>query len=112
MTWLAEYSLRVAALIAVVGAGSILSRSASAHGRLFAWTVVLYIAAAMPLLADLLPALPIPVLYNAPLIVVSSGDSGLIEPAFQAAALPGISPSSSALSWLFTAYLVGVVFLF
>jgi beta-lactamase regulating signal transducer with metallopeptidase domain len=111
MTWLADHSLRVAALVVVVGAGSLLAPRASAHSRLFAWTVVLYAAIAMPLLANVLPDVPVPVAFGDPVIVVPTRGPAVIEPALQANAGHGASQSSSAVPWLVATYLTIAGFL-
>ena len=112
MTWLADHSLRVAALVVIVGAGSLLSRRASAHSRLFAWTVVLYAAVAMPMLALVLPDVPIPVAFGDPVIVVPGLEPAVLEPAQQANAGLAASQSRSALPWFVATYLAIAVFLF
>ncbi|HUR21788.1 MAG TPA: M56 family metallopeptidase [Vicinamibacterales bacterium] len=107
MTWLANHSLRVALLVIVVGAGSILARRASAHGRLFAWTVVLYTAAAMPLLAGLLPDVRVPIVFSEPVLVVPEHGGATIA-SFQPTpeGVPA-SQSSSGLPWLLALYCAG-----
>ena len=112
MTWLADHSLRVAALVLVVGAGSLLARRASAQSRLFLWTVVLYTAAAMPILAAVLPDVSIPVVFSNPVIVVPGPDAVLIEPALQAGAALASSQSATAVPWVLATYLAVAGFLF
>ena len=112
MTWLADHSLRVAAMIVVVGAGSLLARRASAHSRLFAWSVVLYTAAAMPVLAAVLPDVPLPVTFGDPVIVVATREPVVLQPSLQAEAGLAARPSPTAVPWLFAIYLAVAGFLF
>lgn len=70
MGWIGDYSLRVAVLIVLVGGASLVMRRASSAGRLFAWTVVLHLAVAMPLLAMALPEVPLPSIFAEPVILV------------------------------------------
>jgi TonB family protein len=109
MMWLADHSLRVLALISVVGLGSVLARKASAHSRLFAWTVVLYVAASMPVVTAVLPDVPLLTGFNAPEIVVASRETTAI----QSAVIPVFPTSTrpSAFSWLLALYLTGAIFL-
>ena len=110
MMWFADHSLRVLALIIAVGLGSVLARKATAHGRLFAWTIVLYIAASMPMLTTVLPDVPLLASFSAPTIVVSSGNPTSIgvesKPLFVAS-----SPRPSTFPWLLALYLTGLTFL-
>ena len=112
MTWLADHSLRVAAMIVVVGAGCLLARRASAHSRLFAWSVVLYTAAAMPLFAAVLPDVSLPLTFGDSLIVVPQHEPVGIQPALQAQTGPAASQSPTSLPWLIAIYLAVAGFLF
>ncbi len=109
--WLADHSIRAAALILLVGVGCVLARRSSAQSRLFAWTVVLYMAVAMPLLAVVLPELLVPVVLSDLVIVVPAGDSIVAAPLRQAAESFPSTRSSSTLPWLLAIYLAGMGFL-
>jgi len=111
LTWLADHSLRVAALMLVVGAGSLLARKASAQSRLLAWTVVLYLAAAMPLLVAVLPDVPVPSVFTDPVILVPGPASAVVEPSSQAQAGSPARRSASALPWFLAMYVMGTVLL-
>ena len=114
MMWLADHSLRVLALVIIVGTGSGLAWRASARSRLFAWTVVLYVAAAMPLLAAILPDVPLPPGFSDPAVVIS-GDRTTSMDSLQTALTPEpVSSASSGQSlfpWLLAMYLAGATFL-
>src|SRR5690242_13884688 len=109
---LVDHALRVAAIVVVVGVGSLLARRASSHSRLFAWTVVLYIAAAMPLLSAVIPDVPMPLAFREPVIVLTGSAVGAAEPLKQVAPSIAPSPSAAALPWLLAIYLSGVSVLF
>ena len=107
LTWLADHSLRVAALILVVGAGSLVARKASAQSRLFAWTVVLCLAAAMPVLLAVLPEVPMPSVFRDPVILVPGPASAGAEPYPHTQTGTAVRQSTLALPWLLAIYLVG-----
>jgi TonB family protein len=86
-------------------------RRARAHSQLFAWTVVLHLALAMPLLAAVLPDVPVAVVFSDPVIVIPGRGDNSVGPLPQAEAGVPASQPPSALPWLLAIYLAGTGFL-